>query len=347
MKERIQKYGGFMASMVIPNLGAFIAWGLITAMFIATGWIPNERFSALVGPILNYLLPILIGYTGGYMIHGQRGGVMGALTTMGAIVGSSIPQLLGAMIMGPLSAWILKKFDEWMEPRMPVGFELLINNFSMGILGSILVLFAMIVMGPIVTAISNAFGSVVQWLVNIKLLPLVALIIEPAKVLFLNNALNIGVLAPLGAIASQETGRAIHFMLESNPGPGLGLLLAYAVAGKGMLKQSAPGAIVIHFLGGIHEIYFPYVLAHPIMILAMYAGAILANLWWVITDAGLVATPSPGSIFAYIAMTPRGWHFQVLMGVLIGAVASFLVGWVILKRFPVKEEEEVEEFVEA
>jgi len=347
MKERIQKYGGFMASMVIPNLGAFIAWGLITAMFIATGWIPNERFSALVGPILNYLLPILIGYTGGYMVHGQRGGVMGALTTMGAIVGSSIPQLLGAMIMGPLSAWILKKFDEWMEPRMPVGFELLINNFSMGILGSILVLFAMIVMGPVVTVISNAFGSVVQWLVNIKLLPLVALIIEPAKVLFLNNALNIGVLAPLGAIASQETGRAIHFMLESNPGPGLGLLLAYAVAGKGMLKQSAPGAIVIHFLGGIHEIYFPYVLAHPIMILAMYAGAILANLWWVITDAGLVATPSPGSIFAYIAMTPRGWHFQVLMGVLIGAVASFLVGWVILKRFPVKEEEEVEEFVEA
>jgi len=348
MKERIQKYGGFMASMVIPNLGAFIAWGLITAMFIATGWIPNERFSALVGPILNYLLPILIGYTGGYMIHGQRGGVMGALTTMGAIVGSSIPQLLGAMIMGPLSAWILKKFDEWMEPRMTVGFELLINNFSMGILGSILVLFAMIVMGPVVTVISNAFGSVVQWLVNIKLLPLVALIIEPAKVLFLNNALNIGVLAPLGAIASQETGRAIHFMLESNPGPGLGLLLAYAVAGKGMLKQSAPGAIVIHFLGGIHEIYFPYVLAHPIMILAMYAGAILANFWWVITDAGLVATPSPGSIFAYIAMTPRGWHFQVLMGVLIGAVASFLVGWVILKRFPVKEEEEeVEVFVEA
>lgn len=226
---------------------------------------------------------------------------------------------------------------------MPVGFELLINNFSMGILGTLLVLFAMIVMGPVVTAISNAFGAVVEFLFNIKLLPLVALIIEPAKVLFLNNALNIGVLAPLGAVASQETGRAIHFMLESNPGPGLGLLLAYTVAGKGMLKQSAPGAIIIHFLGGIHEIYFPYVLAHPIMILAMYAGAILANFWWVVTDAGLVATPSPGSIFAYIAMTPKGWHFQVLMGVLIGAVASFLVGVLILKRFPVKEEETVEE----
>jgi PTS system mannitol-specific IIC component len=341
MKERIQRWGGFLASMVIPNLGAFIAWGLITAFFIPTGWTPNPKLSALVGPIITYLLPILIGYTGGYMVHGQRGGVIGALTTTGAIVGSTIPQFLGAMIMGPLSAWLLKKFDDAVSPKIPVGFELLINNFSLGIIGMILTLLALIVVGPIVTTVSGWLGAAVQWLINVRLLPLVALIIEPAKVLFLNNALNIGVLAPLGATAAQESGRAIHFMLESNPGPGLGLLLAYMVAGKGMLKQSAPGAIIIHFFGGIHEIYFPYVLAHPIMILAMYAGAILANTWWTFTGAGLVATPSPGSIFAYLAMTPKGWHFQVLMGVLIGAVASFLVGWVVLKRFPVKEEEEV------
>lgn len=341
MKERIQRWGGFLASMVIPNLGAFIAWGLITAFFIPTGWTPNPKLSALVGPIITYLLPILIGYTGGYMVHGQRGGVIGALATTGAVVGSTIPQFLGAMIMGPLSAWLLKKFDDAVNPKIPVGFELLINNFSLGIIGMILTLLALIVVGPIVTTVSGWLGAAVEWLISVRLLPLVALIIEPAKVLFLNNALNIGVLAPLGAAAAQESGRAIHFMLESNPGPGLGLLLAYMVAGKGMLKQSAPGAIIIHFFGGIHEIYFPYVLAHPIMILAMYAGAILANTWWTFTGAGLVATPSPGSIFAYLAMTPKGWHFQVLMGVLIGAVASFLVGWVVLKRFPVKEEEEV------
>jgi PTS system mannitol-specific IIC component len=202
---------------------------------------------------------------------------------------------------------------------------------------------ALLVIGPFVTIVSDAAGAVVEWLINIRLLPLVAFIIEPAKVLFLNNALNIGVLAPLGAAAAQETGRAIHFMLESNPGPGLGLLLAYWVAGKGLLKESAPGSIIIHFLGGIHEIYFPYVLAHPIMILAMYGGALLADTWWVLTDAGLVATPSPGSIFAYLAMTPRGWHFQVLMGVLLGAVGTFLVGFLLLKRFPVKEEGEEEE----
>ena len=342
-KARVQKWGGFLASMVVPNIGAFIAWGLITALFIPTGWIPSEQFGALVGPIILYLLPILIGYTGGKAVHGHRGGVIGALATMGTIVGSSIPQFMGAMIMGPISGWLLKKIDEYLEPKIPIGFELLINNFSLGILGVLLTMVALLVIGPFVTIVSDAAGAVVEWLINIRLLPLVAFIIEPAKVLFLNNALNIGVLAPLGAAAAQETGRAIHFMLESNPGPGLGLLLAYWVAGKGLLKESAPGSIIIHFLGGIHEIYFPYVLAHPIMILAMYGGALLADTWWVLTDAGLVATPSPGSIFAYLAMTPRGWHFHVLMGVLLGAVGAFLVGFLLLKRFPVKEEGEEEE----
>ena len=344
MKERIQSWGGFLASMVVPNIGAFIAWGLITALFIKTGWLPNDNFSKLVGPMILYLLPVLIGYTGGTIVHGHRGGVIGAVATMGTIVGSTVPMFLGAMIMGPLSAWVLKKVDEVVEPRTPIGFELLINNFVLGILGLILTLLAMVAVGPFVTAISNAAGSLVQALINAGVLPLVDLIVEPAKVVFLNNALNIGVLAPLGAAAAQATGRAIHFMLESNPGPGLGLLLAFWFAGKGLLKQSAPGSIIIHFFGGIHEIYFPYVLAHPIMLLAMYAGGILADTFWVITGAGLVATPSPGSIFAYIAMTPKGYTFQVMGGVLIGAVASLLVGFLLLKRFPVKETtEELEE----
>ncbi len=343
MKERVQRWGGFLASMVVPNLGAFIAWGLITAFFIATGWTPNERFSALVGPMINYMLPILIGYTGGKVVYGHRGGVIGAIATMGTIVGSSIPQFMGAMIAGPISAWALKKLDEVIQPSIPIGFELLINNFSLGILGVIMTLLSMLAIGPFVAVVSNAAGAVVQWLIDLRLLPLVAFIVEPAKVLFLNNALNIGVLAPLGAAAAQTTGRAIHFMLESDPGPGLGLLLAYWVAGKGLLKESAPGAIIIHFLGGIHEIYFPFVLAHPIMIIAMFAGGLAADTWWVITGAGLVATPSPGSIFAYLAMTPKGWHFQVLTGVLLGTIASFAVGYVLLKRFPVKEIEEQEE----
>ena len=343
MKEKIQRFGGFLAGMIIPNMGAFIAWGLITAFFITTGWTPNERFAENVGPILTYLLPILIGYTGGTMIHGKRGGVVGAIATMGVVVGSDVTMLLGAMVMGPLGGWLIKKVDDVLEEKIPVGFEMLINNFSAGILGLLLVLLGNVVVGPFVRSVSNAAGSLVDAMINAKLLPLVALIVEPAKVLFLNNALNHGVLAPLGIAAVEKTGKAVHFLLETNPGPGLGLLMAYYIAGKGMLKDSAPGAMIIHFLGGIHEIYFPYVLAHPIMILSTIVGGFAADFWFTFTGAGLVATPSPGSIFAYLAVIPKGSHFSVLMGVLIGAVVAFLVGSFILRVNPIKEEERGEE----
>ena len=249
MRERIQQFGGFLAGMIIPNIGAFIAWGLITALFIPTGWIPNEKFGALVGPMILYLLPILIGYTGGKMVHGVRGGVVGAAATMGVIVGADIPMFLSAMIMGPLGGWLIKKIDEVLEERIPIGFEMLINNFSAGILVVILALIGNVVVGPFVTGVSNVAGSIVDWMVNARLLPLVAIIIEPAKILFLNNALNHGVLAPLGVAAVEQSGKAIHFLLETNPGPALGLLVAFYVAGKGMLNNSAPGAMIIHFLG--------------------------------------------------------------------------------------------------
>lgn len=339
MREKIQGFGGFLAGMIIPNIGAFIAWGLITALFIPTGWIPNEKFAELVGPMILYLLPILIGYTGGYMVYGQRGGVLGAAATMGVIVGAEIPMFLGAMIMGPLGGWAIMKIDELLEDHIPVGFEMLINNFSAGILAIVLIMVAYLGVGPVVEAFSNALGSGVEAMVDRGLLVLAAVIIEPAKILFLNNAINHGILTPLGVQQVTDQGFSVYFLLETNPGPGLGLLIAYFVAGKGLLKQSSPGAMVIHFFGGIHEIYFPYVLAHPIMLGSVIAGGMAADLWFSISNAGLVATPSPGSIFAYLAVIPSGKHFAVLTGVLIGTVAAAAVGMFLLKVRPVPEEE--------
>lgn len=337
MQEKLQRFGSFLAAMIIPNLGAFIAWGLITALFIPTGWVPNESLAALVGPMITYLLPLLIGFAGGHLIYGTRGGVLGAAATMGAVVGAEVPMFIGGMIMGPLGGWLMKKIDGALEDKVPSGFEMLVNNFSAGILAAILAVLAQITVGPIVQALTNFMGAGVQFLVDTRLLPVADLFIEPAKVLFLNNAINHGILAPLGVAEVEQNGRSILFMLETNPGPGLGVLLAFWFAGKGLAKQSAPGAIIIHFFGGIHEIYFPYVLAHPIMIVSLWAGGILADLWWVIMRAGLVATPSPGSIFAYLAVTPKGQHFAVLTGIAIATVASFLVGSAILRLYPVKE----------
>ena len=337
MQERVQRFGGNLAAIVIPNIGAFIAWGLITAFFIPTGWTPNKDLAALVGPMITYLLPILLGYTGGKLIYGHRGGVAGAIVTAGIIVGAEVPMFLGAMLVGPTAAWLIKQWDRVVEPRTPVGFEMLVNNFSLGIFGAIAAVIGVLAIGPILTAVSNSLGSVVTGIVNAGLLPLADIPIEVGKVLFLNNAINHGILAPIGVQQAAETGRSVMFMLESDPGPGLGLLLAFWFAGKGLAKQSAPGAIIIHFFGGIHEIYFPYVLSHPVMILAMWAGGIAADIVFVATGAGLVATPSPGSIFAYLAVTPPGQHFGVFGGVLVGAVVSFVVGTAILRLYPVRE----------
>jgi PTS system mannitol-specific IIC component len=179
----------------------------------------------------------------------------------------------------------------------------------------------------------------VRGITDAGLLPLADIPIEVGKVLFLNNAINHGVLTPLGTTDVAETGRSIFFMLESNPGPGLGLLAAYWLVGTGLAKLSAPGAIVVHFFGGIHEVYFPYVLMNPVLIGAMWAGGITADVTFVALDAGLVGPPSPGSIFAYLSLLPTsgGPALGVILGVLVGAVASFIVGVVLLRLFPVKD----------
>ncbi|MBN1243452.1 MAG: PTS mannitol transporter subunit IICB [Spirochaetales bacterium] len=330
-RAALQRSGRFLSGMVMPNIGAFIAWGLITAFFIPTGWIPNEGFAKLVGPMISYLLPLLIGYTGGKMVHDLRGGIIGAVATMGVIVGSSIPMFLGAMIVAPLAALALKQLDRLLEGRIASGFEMLVSNFTLGILGMLVALASFLFAAPAVTAVSNFLAGGVRVIVNAGLLPLANLFIEPGKVLFLNNAINHGVLGPIGIQESSAAGKSIIFMLESNPGPGLGILLAYWLAGKGMARESAPGAVIIHFLGGIHEIYFPYILMNPKLILAAIAGGMVGTFTFAVLGAGLVATPSPGSIFAYIAMTPKGGLFPVLAGVTTSTGASLAVAWALLK----------------
>jgi PTS system mannitol-specific IIC component len=341
MRAQIQSFGRFLSGMVMPNIGAFIAWGLITAFFIPTGWIPNEHLGALVGPMITYLLPLLIGYTGGKMVHGTRGGVVGAIATMGVVVGADIPMFLGAMLIGPLGGYVIKKFDEAIQDKIPAGFEMLINNFSAGIIGMLLTLLSYVAIGPVVLGLNKLLAAGVGAIVNAGLLPLASIFIEPAKILFLNNAINHGILGPLGVEQVTEMGKSIFFLLETNPGPGLGVLLAYWLIGKGMAKESAPGAIIIHFFGGIHEIYFPYVLMNPILLLAVILGGAAGVFTFVLLGAGLVATPSPGSIFAELAMTPKGGYLPVLAGIGISALVSFMMSSVLLRRFGSYEDESI------
>jgi PTS system mannitol-specific IIC component len=330
VQATIQRIGGYLAGMIMPNIAAFIAWGLITALFIPTGWLPNKDLAKLVGPIILTLLPVLIGYTGGRLVHGQRGAVVGAVATMGVVVGTDIPMFLGAMIVGPLAGYLLKQIDAVVGQRTRAGFEMLVDNFSAGILGLIMAILGFLAVGPVVETLANAAGNGVDALVSSGLLPLVSIIVEPAKVLFLNNAINHGVLAPLGVQQALEHGKSILFMIETNPGPGLGILLAYLLFGPRSLRPSVPGAIIIQFLGGIHEIYFPYVLLNPRLILAAIVGGASGVFTAVVTGAGLVATPSPGSIFAYMAVTPKDGYFGVLLAIVVACGVSFAAASMLL-----------------
>lgn len=350
-RVHVQKLGTSLSNMVMPNIGAFIAWGLITALFIKAGWLtgifPGLRDpggwvariggwgdfadGGIVAPMITYLLPILIGATGGRMVYGIRGGVVGAIATMGVIAGTDIPMFLGAMIMGPLGGWVMKKIDAIWDGKVRPGFEMLIDNFSAGIVGLLLAAFGFFGIGPIVSGFSHGAGNVVDFLVAHDLLPLTSIFIEPAKVLFLNNAINHGVLTPLGTTQALETGKSVLFLLEANPGPGLGILLAFTVFGRGAAKASAPGAAIIQFFGGIHEIYFPYVLMKPKLIAATILGGMTGIFINVLFGSGLRAPAAPGSIIAVYAQTATGSFLGVTLSVFGAAAVSFVVASLLLK----------------
>ncbi|MDO4604784.1 MAG: PTS mannitol transporter subunit IICBA [Helcococcus sp.] len=339
-KNRAQSFGRFLSGMVMPNIGMFIAWGFITALFIPDGYLPNEQLASMVGVLLKYLIPTLIGYSGGKLVAGERGAVIGAVATAGVIAGSDIPMLMGAMIIGPFAGWVIKQFDKAVQDKIPTGFEMLVNNFSIGIIGMLIAILGYYAIGPFLSGVTAVLEGGVDFLIAKGLLPLVSIFVEPAKILFLNNAINHGIFTPIGANQVAEAGKSIMYLIEANPGPGLGILLAYLVFGKGNAKQSSPGAIIIHFLGGIHEIYFPYVLMNPVLIVAVIAGGLAGVFTNVLLNVGLVSSPSPGSIIAILSLAAPGDHFKVIIAVAVAALVSFAVASIFVKSSASKGEDQ-------
>ncbi len=366
VKERVkfrvalQKVGTSLSNMVMPNIPALIAWGILTAFMIEVGWTPNAALASFVGPMIHYLLPLLIANTGGRMVYDARGAVVGVVATMGVIGGSDylisqenarllqewvaaghpaetfsalgeVHMFIGAMIMAPLAAWLMKKLDALWDGKIRAGFEMLVNLFSAGIFSFAMAVAGFYLLAPVVNGLMNALSAGVAGLINAGLLPLVSLLIEPAKVFFLNNAINHGVLTPLGIADAAEHGKSVLFMLEANPGPGLGILLAYWFFGKGAARASAPGAAIIHFFGGIHEIYFPYVLMRPQLIIAAIGGGMTGVFLNVAFKTGLVSPAAPGSFIAVMAVAARDSYVGLVIAVFGAAAVSFAIAALLLR----------------
>ncbi|MFC4651664.1 PTS transporter subunit EIIC [Lactococcus nasutitermitis] len=392
LKVRVQKFGTFLSQMVMPNIPVLIAWGFMTSLFLTPGgWIVSlfpgtagftAKVATMVGPMLTYLIPIMIAYTGGKQIYEHRGGVVGAVSAFGAIIATasvhqggmvhdivvsdksqtavqhfinatgkvvtvnpghaiqnpSVTMILGAMILGPLGAWCIKKFDGWVQPHIHVGLEMLVNNFSAGFMGLFITILASTVFGPVIEVVLDVLSKGVDVLISTHLIPLANVLVDPAKILFLNNAINYGVLAPLGLQQVATTGKSLLFLIENNPGPGLGVLLAFWVFGKGTAKASAPGAVIVEFIGGIHEIYFPYVMMKPALFLSVIAGGVTGTLTNNLLGTGTIGPSAPGSIIAVTAMSFNkqaggfpNW-LGVMLSIILAALVSFLVSAVILRR---------------
>ena len=342
IKAKVQKMGGFLSGMVMPNIGALIAWGIVTALFLETGYFPNEKLAELITPTFTYLIPILFGYTGGYNVYGRRGAVAGTVATIGVVVGADVTMMIGGMIMGPLGAWIIKQVDKVLDGHVKPGMEMLVDNFSMGIVGAIMMIAGYAIVTPIFAGITNILTVGVNFMISHNILPFTEVFVVPGQVLFLNNAINHGIFTPLAIEQASETGKSILYLVEANGGMWAGLVLAFAVFGKGMAKKSAPGAAIIQIIGGIGEVSFPYALIKPVTILGPILGGIAALFWFQIMDGGAVAAVSPGSLIALIIMSPKGKVLVNVGGYAIATVVSFVVVAFFLKRDKTPDEEEQE-----
>ena len=334
---KTRRVGHYLSGMIMPNVSVFITWGIITTLIQYLRGPLQSSFLEMDRLMIQFLFPVLIAYTGGRLIE-NRAGVVAAVAVIGMLTESEDPQILGAMVIGPLIGWIVFLFDKYVLPKVKPGYEMLVRNFSAGILGMLFGYLSLVFIGPIIAGITNEIGFFVGWLIQRNLLLFTNLFIEPLKVLFLNNTLNHGILTPLGIEQAGDAGTSILFLIETNPGPGLGVLLAFILFSRKELKATASGAFMIHLFGGIHEIYFPFVLLNPLLFAAVILGGMSGTLVFEMFQVGLKVPASPGSIVVILANAPQEMLLGVASGIAGSTLVSFIIAALVIRKDQTKKE---------
>lgn len=324
----------------MPNLSIFIAWGFLSFITPYFSGELAQRLNEVSEWMLHLLLPILIGYLGGKLTGNQRGAIVGAIATLGIIVGSTAPQIVGAMIMGTLAGKVYDFFENKVKEQFTIGYEMLIHNLLVGIIGGVCCLLGMIVITPLISSVSQMISQAILWLTEMKMLTLAHVLLEPLKVLFFNNIINHGILTPLGIEFAQQENSSILFLMEANPGPGIGVLLAILFQGRRETKTNAGSALMIQAIGGIHEIYFPFVLIKPKLILAVILGGASGTFLFQLLHVGLSAPVSPGSLIVILTNTPTHQLLAVSFGILVSILVTFSCALFLLRKEVVNVEQE-------
>ena len=326
MRNTIHKFGKFYSSIMINMIGIFIFTGVLSVVFGDHGWWPNADIYAISAFVYSYVIPILIAYTAGNQIgtvheatdpdrrttgvH-HAGGAIAVLAVSGMILADKNSAILGAMILGPVCGYVWKHLLEPWTRKVVPGLEMLTRNLAAAVTGMGFALVAYIGLAPFIHALTQVLMMGVNALWERNLVCLVSLVIEPCKVFFLNNCINHGILLPLAIQQAGETGTSILFLLESNPGPGFGVLLALWLCQRKRRKEYA-AYLFVEGIGGIHELYFPVVLSNLILLIPLIAGGMTGSFLFSVLGVTADGAISPGSILTVLLMTGRKAPLAVL-----------------------------------
>lgn len=324
-------YTNYLSRMMMPNLSIFIAW-MIISFALSQLNIEPVYIQKVEKGILQLVLPLMIAYTGGELQSRGRGGIAAVVAVFGLILMTDAPQVFGAMALGPSAGWLIKHLDQMMKDKVRVGYEMITANVSVGVIGSLLFLVSYFLLAPLFEGISQVSYQVVDFFVRNNVFAGIHLILEPMKVFFFNNIINHGLLTPLGIEDAAVHGSSLLFLIETNPGPGMGVLIAYCWLGAKTIRTNAATALVVQALGGIHEVYFPFVLLHPALFVAPIIGGGSGTLIFQLFDAGLKAPASPGSLLIIMANAPLSKMLGIFAGITVSTIVSFSIASVILKR---------------
>ncbi|MDO4306662.1 MAG: hypothetical protein Q4C77_07490 [Eubacteriales bacterium] len=322
MNKRLHDIGKFYSSIFMGNIGLFLFIGLLSVIFQEQGWFPNEKLYNISQLVYEVVLPTCIGYVGGEKIAGRSGGILAVLMVAGVLTADVHVGILAAMIAGPVGGAVWKYAGSRMKERVGSSLQMLAGNLLIGILGSLLAVLGYYILEPAVTWWAEGISGCLKALIEHRLLLLANVFIEPMKVFFLNNIVNHGMLVPLGMNQIQEGGKSVLFLLESNPGPGFGMLLALFLTQRERRGEYGT-ALFAQGAGGIHEVYFPYVLANLWLLLPLIAGGAAGTLCFELLHVGVTAPVSPGSIITILIMAGKENLLTAAGGIAVSAAVSF------------------------
>lgn len=344
MRNAIHKFGKFYSNIMINMIGIFIFVGILSVIFGDYGWAPNENIYAISQFVYSYVIPALIAYAAGNhmgQIYEKRpdvpktginhaGGAIAVMAAAGIMIADKNCAILGAMILGPICGLLWKHVLEPLTRKAVQGMEMLTRNLVAAIVGAAFSIAAYYVLTPVLSAVTHVIMMGVDWLIAHKLICLTSVLIEPAKVFFLNNSIHHGILLPLAMQQAEQNGSSMLFLLETNPGPGLGVLFALWLSNRKKRKEYA-AYMFVECIGGIHEIYFPEVLANLWLLLALISGGMAGTLCMSVFHVASAGLVSPGSILTVLFMS--GHHvLATLFAVAISTAVSCAIAFFILKR---------------